>query len=653
MRWEFREIHKAETKNQGRHLELFRDEALSEIVHALIREDIQNRLDQQVDSMTPVRIRYCLNAPDQKLPNQRAKKWFSGFDYHLNSPGSLRELMIDSFSLNSDVSFLTIEDFNTTGLRGDTLQTRDPREEEESGERNDFYWFIRNVGRSNKGGSDRGRWGLGKIVYPASSMIRSFFAYSVRESDRENILMGRSVLGIHLIGETEYDSEGYFGLFEDHEYPAFATPTSDRDLIEEFRRDFHVSRSDDEPGLSIVIPFPDESITFRSLINAVIEHYFWEILGGRLELEFVQGSTKKQLSQNSVRDFVTTWKGFGPDKKADMRRMVDFCRKAENLSLRDDAYFDLQEPKSQGKPNMKRVFREGDLDKAIGLFNEGNLLAFECPVTIKKTASQEGSYFLVYLQRDPELFEKSYTVIRSGLTIIGEKRIREPGIRALLLVEDEKLSEFLGDAENPSHTRWVKSTDHFKKKYYNSGATLSYIQNMTQHLVNILSRVDDARMEDLLQDIFKLEEESDDKNEKEGRKKGRKTARKRKVLVTPKPRYLSISRETKNGGFQIQSAESMVTCPDQIVLRIAYEQITGNPFNDYHPSDFDFTSDKSSPHVELVGCSISQRDCNRLVFNVENEDFCIEVTGFDKKRDLRIDARAVSADEIDEEEGEA
>jgi hypothetical protein len=653
LRWEFREIKQDETKVEGQHLELFKSEALSEMVHALIREDIQNRLDQQGEDKTaPVRIKYSLSSPEQKLSVDSSKKWFLDLDFHLNSEGSKRQLGMNSFNLNQNVSFLTIEDFNTTGLVGDTSQTRDPRREQiETEGRNDFYWFIRNVGRSIKGGSDRGRWGLGKVVYPAASEIRSFFAYSVRESDGRNILIGRSVLGIHTIGETEFDSEGYFALFDDKEFPYYATPTSDETAIEQFKRDFNVSRRDNEPGLSLVIPFPDNSINFKSLINSAIEHFFWEIMSGRLELEFCHGARKQQISHANLRDFVSTWKGFADETKNEMRRMVDFCRKADNLSLRDDSYFELKEPRSKKNPNMKKVFNDGELEKAIEFFNEGRLLAFECPVKIRKSSTDNDvvASFLVYLQKDPELMEKSHTVIRRGLTIIGEKRIKEPGIRALLLAEDDDLSEFLGDAENPAHTRWLHSTKHFKGKYYNGSATLSYIQNMTQLLSKTLSRQDDARLDDLLQNIFNLEEENEDEAHEAGRKKGRKTPRKPKVVVVPKPRYLRIRTDFENGGFHIQGADEMTRRPNQITLRVAYEQLTGNPFNDYHPSDFNFESEKNSPVVDLLGCSISERDCNRIVFNIEEDDFLIEITGFDKKRDLRIDAKPLISDENEEE----
>ena len=86
LNWKFREIKQDETKVEGQHLELFKSEALSEIVHALIREDIQNRLDQHgKEKSVPVRVKYSLSSPEQKLSGVSSKKWFMNLNSHLNS----------------------------------------------------------------------------------------------------------------------------------------------------------------------------------------------------------------------------------------------------------------------------------------------------------------------------------------------------------------------------------------------------------------------------------------------------------------------------------------------------------------------------------------------------------------------------------------
>ncbi len=86
--------------------------------------------------------------------------------------------------------FIAFEDSGTTGLTGDTDQYH-----EIAGVRNPFYYFFRAEGQSNKLETGRGRWGLGKFVFPRSSRIRSFFGLTVRFDDKRRLLVGQSFCG--------------------------------------------------------------------------------------------------------------------------------------------------------------------------------------------------------------------------------------------------------------------------------------------------------------------------------------------------------------------------------------------------------------------------------------------------------------------------
>ncbi len=178
MEWRFKALTRNDTLQNAAHLEFFHNEALNSSVDALVREDIQNRLDARGHNEPLVEVRYRLCGP---LPSQSRQAWFRGLRDHLASRQVEEELGYEP-SIDRPLSWLVIEDFRTTGLEGDPSTYQDP-EHRHGVPRNDFFWFVRNVGRSGKMGGERGRWGLGKIVYPAASKIRSFFAYTVRQSD--------------------------------------------------------------------------------------------------------------------------------------------------------------------------------------------------------------------------------------------------------------------------------------------------------------------------------------------------------------------------------------------------------------------------------------------------------------------------------------
>ncbi len=225
MEWRFKQLTPNDTLQNAAHLEFFHNEALHSAVDALAREDIQNRLDARARNEPRVEVRYRLCGP---VAPGTHDEWFHGLAPHLASSQTKADLGFQP-SLQRPLQWLVIEDFATTGLEGDPLCFQDP-----VGlvpQRNDFFWFIRNVGRSGKKGGDRGRWGLGKIVYPAASKVRSFFAYAVRRSDSARLLIGRSVLAVHSVGNQNHDSEGYFGRFDDSEFNYFATPETEPSVL--------------------------------------------------------------------------------------------------------------------------------------------------------------------------------------------------------------------------------------------------------------------------------------------------------------------------------------------------------------------------------------------------------------------------------------
>lgn len=640
MEWKFDEITPQTTKVDPAHLEFFRSEALEDSVSALVREDVQNRLDaKQKGSTEPVKVRYYLSERGSFLDSFGSRDWLKGLHAHLNAPKCLDEIGSGPIDLQRPMPYLVIEDFNTTGLKGDPMVTADPVEQ---ADRNDFYWFIRNVGRTGKKAGDRGRWGLGKIVYPASSNIRSFFCYSVRQADHKPALIGRSVLAIHAINGKEYHSEGYYALYPNTEFPYLAVPSEDSVEISRFTKAFNVTRLPDQVGLSLVIPFPDESITMSSLVLALIRHYFWEILRGTLEAEVASDSKVIAISKSTIDDIVMSWPSLNDAERTVTQHRLEFCRKADRMKLTDpDGYFELSQPENYGSAKIADLFESQEaIDKAKSRFRNGDLIAAEFVVSIKKQkeAAERESSFLVYLQRDDELGVPDETFVRDGLTIIGESRIREPGIRALVLAEDPTITEFLGDAENPAHTKWLPSTKHFRGKYSPGGVLLEYVKLSALRLANLLGKVENELLEDLLDDVFGITDPEQGKvlektpSGKKGKKKPPKGGVKRK-------RYIETSRLDAEAGFSVRLSPDAEKRPDRVVIRVAYEAEHGDPFKQYHPADFDLT-DTGCPVAIVTEHAIAlQRTPNRAVFELEQDNFLIKFTGFDRNRDLRLDVR--------------
>ena len=290
--WQFREMQPGEMNVDPIGGEFFATEAIGTLTDALVRESIQNSLDAAAGK-EPVKVRFSFFSGLRKDSDKCRALNIDNLVPHLEARHSgLQEVP----SRNEGMSYILIEDFGTRGLQGDIYQYDDLEEE---AKRNDFYYFWRNIGRTKKESTDLGRWGLGKTVFQAASKINAFFGLTVREEDGRKLLMGQCVLRIHKMNGKRYSPYGYFGSFDQN----LALPVEDFGYIEKFSEDFAVSRSN-QPGLTILVPYPDEDIHALDSVKSVIRHYFFPILSGKLICEVHFSQKKYLLDAASVDDFL-------------------------------------------------------------------------------------------------------------------------------------------------------------------------------------------------------------------------------------------------------------------------------------------------------------------------------------------------------------
>jgi hypothetical protein len=181
--------------------EFFATEAISNPAEALVREAIQSSLDAGLDSL--VQVRFYVSGEAGALSPASAAPYFEGAWPHILACGNGLRNAPES---GDSCPFLTFEDFGTSGLTGDIAQWH-----EKTDINNPFYYFFRAEGQSGKGEQDRGRWGVGKTVFPRSSRIVEYFGLTVRFDDNERLLMGQSVLKSHSVADNYFSPDGYFG----------------------------------------------------------------------------------------------------------------------------------------------------------------------------------------------------------------------------------------------------------------------------------------------------------------------------------------------------------------------------------------------------------------------------------------------------------
>jgi len=204
--WKFRPMSRGEINVDPIEGEFFSTEVLGSLPDAVIREAIQNSLDAGLPGET-VRIVITFPSPGQRLGAEDAARYLQGLREHLEA----KDIgLADGVDYGRPMDFLVIEDFGTRGLAGDV---RDDGSRDDGAQKNDFYYFWRNIGRAVEGATTRGRWGLGKTVFQAASRINSFFGLTVRHDDTRRLLMGQSVLKIHRSNGRRYAPYGYYGCF--------------------------------------------------------------------------------------------------------------------------------------------------------------------------------------------------------------------------------------------------------------------------------------------------------------------------------------------------------------------------------------------------------------------------------------------------------
>jgi hypothetical protein len=584
-------------------------------------------------------IRFCLSPKKDLHELPYLELFFKKIKDHIlaNDNG-----LLNPPDLSSSIQFLVIEDFTTKGLEGDPNKAFPTDNDQEE----NFFYFWRNYGRSGKSENDRGRWGLGKTVFSAVSQISTFFGLTLRNSDHRTLLMGQSVLNTHNINGTYFSPYGYFGIFgntADEEH--FARPIEDPIELKKFTTTFELTRGAD-PGLSIVIPFPDPEITSARLCEAAIQQFFYPIMSGDLIVGIFHNNRPLTLASDSLKPIIKSNQiAFSNDfdenlTKDNFLRLIAFTEWILKLKNEDFIILKVPENLSRAPKWSDALFDLEQLKNLRTRFDSGEPLAFSVPMKVhKKGSKHELSWFKVFLQRDENLKKPQGYFIREGVTIPGIPSFKERRIRGVVVIDKAPLTTMLGDAENPAHTEWQNDSSKFKNRYEHGWSCLKFVKDSMREIVWRLIQPTGGIDRELLSDIFfnEIPVEQEDKA-----KKIQKPAEENEgeeseddfVFPESKPRLIILSRI--KSGIAIRKNPRTQDLPVSVRAEFAYNVRKGNPFKKYLPADF--ALEKDPLIVESKNVRIMTKANNILEFEIENSEFSIEISGFDENRDLVVKA---------------
>jgi len=615
MSWRFNPMSPGDLNVDPIEHEFFATETLGGITDALVREAIQNSLDAAAEEN--VRVRFCLGRAEAPT---RAR-YLDGLWPHAEAAHQWSAVLPGR---GDPLRFLAVEDEGTRGLQGDPSQYED---DAGSGARNDFYYFWRNVGRSRKESTERGRWGLGKTVFAAASRLNAFFGLTVRRTERHALLMGQAVLRIHRVGDRRCRPYGYYGRHAD----SFTMPLDDPGAGEMFVQSFGLQRRG--PGLSIVIPYPDEEITAEGLIESVLRHYFHPLLVGNLEVEIEEkGGAFLVLRANGLEREI--------HRRDQLRPLLPLIELERwGLDPEQEAVAVLAAPDAGHAPKLTEdLFRAADVERLRRRFDECRRVALHVRLPIEPIGdTPRETEFVLLMERDAQDHRGEGFFVRQGITIENPKARRPRGVRWIVVVSDPALSAFLGDAENPAHTEWQRSSPKFKAKYRLGPSTLDFLRSVPANVASLLSRPAERRDPDLLRDIFSLA--SDAAVPFPHRPEPAPEGGEESTTEEPIPGGLGKNGTLVLGrvrtGFRLRGKVDE-EAPRRLEVLAAYDVLRGNPFQRYSP--LDFRMDESIA-VQPRGARIVARQENRLEIEIEAPEFEVLVTRFDEKRDLRVKVR--------------
>jgi hypothetical protein len=624
--------------------EFFTTRDIDNISTAVVREGIQNALDERnrKEQNKTVRVRIFLSGNKYALRGEDYLPMIETLQPHLKSQNSGLSSLPD---FTSSMKYLVFEDFNTKGLEGNPeeffVETNNDKVP------HNFYYFWRNVGRSGKTDDQLGRWGLGKTVFPASSDINTFWGLTVRKNDQRKMLMGQSILRIHNLADEKWQECGYkpYGMYGNYNsQDFFADPIEDGEEISRFETLFKLDRKQNS-GLSLVIPFYSDEITIDHLAYSVIEQYFYPILEGRLEVEIGEEDNTIILEKNSIQESIDRINfeklTQGGDKKIKTREslinLFDFAK--WTFQLQDEDFFKLNELELNLKPRWnKSLFADEEgLNLFRDKFERSERVAFKIPLKYYPVnGSPKTCWYNAFLEKDTTLTKPENLFVRDGITISGISSLDKGLVRGVVIIHDADLARMLGDSENPAHTEWQADSRNFKGKYVDGKEALVFVKGTLKALFERLQRPIEGLQKDLLIDFFSIPiETSEEKKQKDlpdNDVPGEDEVEEPEVpILNGKKR--SVLVEKIHSGLKIIKNPKAEEIPENLRLKLGYDVPRGNPIKSYQELDFDVS--KTPIVIKSSGVYFTKKEKNELEFDIEDKShFEITLTGFDEKRDL-------------------
>jgi hypothetical protein len=613
-KWHFRKMRPADIASDPDFAKaLFSGDA----ARSLVRESIQNSLDARASTDQPVTVRFALRSGTRAARAADAVRFLDGMWEHIHSETSGLE---SAPSPRDRIPFLVVEDFGTKGLTGDP-KGWDPF----ASGKNAFFLFFRALGRSGKKEEERGRWGVGKFVFPLASQAHCLLGYTVPIDTQAPLLMGRTVLKIHQTGGVAYHPDGQWGGRNNED--SLVVPEVSEAILREFTALFGLRRRT-EPGLSVVVPWLSVALNGASIREAVVAEYFLPILRSELRVEIDDNGTFLTVDAETIASLAE-----GIDSP-ELRARISLALEAATWP--DEKKLVLPAVSAWGETDWAALISEDGKTALLKALDDGRPVAIRVPLTIQpKDKPAARSYFDIFLQRREGVGHPRPLIVREGITIAADKTVAIQDHICLIIIDHGPLAALVGDSETPAHTELQPQL--VANKYTLAGKIIKIIRTSAAGILRSLEQATDSDNFSLLSEFFPIVHE-----EQPGRRRQPAGAGTNPDPnpIPPIPKTSARYRVTPvERGFRVKGTNEG-ELPSTLTVRFAYDVRRGNPLKKYNPLDFSLL--RRDLTVRAEGVKILDKADNTLIAQPTDQGFVIEVLGFDPLRDLvvRVDAAA-------------
>jgi hypothetical protein len=605
----------------------------------LVRESIQNAIDAKSSkSVDPVKVTFRLGRASSAV----AAKYFG--DLYPRYKAALPEVDIDFSS--QPCNFLAIEDFRTTGLTGPTFS------EKPVGNRTSFWYFAWATGTSNKNAGTRGKNGVGKIVFPRSSDLKTQLVLTVRDEISEGFLIfGNSLLKFHDYKSTRWQPEcRWMEIDNSGNHVPFKDEATARDFIS----DWSLTRSASDSGTSIVIPFISEGFSAEKLIQCIVQDYFLPILDKTIECEVIDkdGRVAKinaQTIDSHLTDLDEDLLTRSSKSKSELLALCNLYRKSLNGDVTKVA-IDLTSSKDRRNSWPSDLLAEKERETIKAGLESGVIYSFEVKVLLpesKKNPKDKISDVYTVLLAESKGTSTNPTFAREGILIpsSGTSAGKMKDLLALVVINSGALADVLGLAEGPAHDRWSAEEAKFKAALVKSHGEqlIRVIKDAPVKLARALKLAPDQLEKSHYSKWFPdMGDVGRQESEPVPNRVG--TSKVAKKTKTRKPRNVTPAKLqplefTKDGSGFIAEKNPEITTSiigKKIRLKAGYSITIGESPIALNSDDFEIKDlfDAGS----TSGISSVRFDQNHLVFTVKSDTFKIKCQGFDFYRDLALGA---------------